>query len=351
MGNTPSAAKKRSRTSNKSSGGAKKSPDESPPRKKQAISQAGDSDDEVQCLTPVKSAKGNTSTEVLKWKPAGGSAKLSASVSKKASTSANTESPTTSQPTTGKKKRSAKIEVPEEPQIELIVTESGPRARKRDGNEYYEVESVVEKWIGPSDYKKRDTFYLLQFKGQPKPKRNAGDDFWYHPTQMIDCEDLIEEMIQREELKKEERNGRRKNRFWTYAEESEDSEKSDNDEKVEEEEEDLVGGKSLRKRQKKEDGAAETPVPTGRKKKKVKEEEEITPVLGFENGKEPEKIIASTHFKRQLLYVVQYAGGCDEVDYVVSTICHEKCPELVLDFLVSKLQNVPVLTRKQMGLE
>ena len=203
----------------------------------------------------------------------------------------------------------------------------------------FAVEAVIKKWVGPSDRSEKDVFYLIHFAGQKRPPlKNAHENLWQHPTQMRECKALIDELDQR--TGKPEKT---KRAIFYYTDESEPDEPVDQRLVFQSSE---VNGRSLRKRDNGSASVSDDKAAGGRKQKK---ERTAAAAIGFDRSLDPDTIVGSTHFKRQLLYAIKWKG-CDKVDFVVSTLCHEKAPELVIDYLVSKLQNVPAVTSAELAL-
>ena len=313
MGNAPSGARKRPRSSAR--GKTSQTQASKRPRKQAAH----DSPD----TSPIGSLVPGISGLGIKWKPATGSAKLTQDTTPAAKEQATPSA-------SSRRKR--------EKDPPLVVATSGPRSRKGDSRDMYAVEAIVKKWIGPSDRYEQDVFYLIHFVGQKRPPtRGADESLWQHPTQMRDCKHLIKQL---ESQPEEPKRSSRQPTFY-YASESEEEEGKDKRLEIESTE---VNGRCLRKRQ---DPKADKKAGKGSKERWQKKV--AAAAIGFDRGLKAEEIIGSTHHKQQLLYAVKWKDS-NTVDYVVSTLCHEKAPDLVVDYLVSKLQNVPSISSADLAL-
>jgi hypothetical protein len=331
MGNTPATGRKRSRSATRKSSPAQ--PQQKKSRKTGVQKKRADKtdDNDVECLSPVQTValpdrKGKDTT--LKWKPSGGSAKLTQTANKPAESAASSKS----------QRREHKKDPP------LIPATTGPRCRKGDSDQMYQVEAVLKKWVGPSDRSDKDVFYLIHFAGQKRPPlKNADESLWQHATQMAECKKLIEEMERTTGTKK--KTPGRGPGFVYETDESDCEEKPVDQRLVFESSE--VNGRTLRKRN--DTGAAVAGDNQVVGKRGRKSTRSSADAIGFDRNLAPESIIGSTHYKQQLLYAVKWKGST-KVDFVVSTLCHDKAPGLVIDYLMSKLQNVPSITSEELDI-
>lgn len=327
MGNAQSAGRKRNRSARPKS--SSKSPEQKKARK---VRNDDEKDGDVECVTPAATASTSSSGRHagIKWKPAHGSAKLTQSLSPQ---SANATSSKSSRRRDRRETKEQEVEPPLKPAT------SGPRCRKGDSDEMFAVEAVVKKWVGPSDRSQKDVFYLIHFAGQKRPAlKNTDESLWQHPTQMLDCNELIEELEQKSGTVSKVRRP-----VYYYTNESESDEPADQRLVFESSE---INGRSLRKRQENGVAAANDDKSSSRK---LQKDRRSNAVIGFERGLEPLAIIGSTHYRTQILYAVKWKD-CDTVDFVVSTLCHKKIPDLVIDYLVSKLENVPAIESSELAL-
>lgn len=73
---------------------------------------------------------------------------------------------------------------------------------------------------------------------------------------------------------------------------------------------------------------------------------QVCPGDPFDRGLEAEAIVESAHVDSRHLYRVKWYGT-SETSWIPAHMCHYKIPDLVIDFLVQHLKNVPIFTRKQ----
>ena len=198
------------------------------------------------------------------------------------------------------------------------------------------MEAIVKKQMGASDRYEKDVFYLIHFVGQMRPPtRGAGESLWQHPTQMRDCKHL------QLESQPEEPKSSSPQPTYYYARESEEEEGNDKQLEMESTE---VNGRGLRKRQ---DPKADKKAGQGSQERWQKKA--AAAAIGFDRGLEAEEIIGSTEYQQELVYAVKWRDS-NTVNYVVSTLCHEKAPDLVIEYLIGKLQNVPGISSADLAL-
>lgn len=341
MGNTPATGRKRSRSAARKSSPSQPEQKKVRNRSKKRDSDEQPADNEVECLSPAltpapnsrKKEKEKDVDTTLKWKPAAGATKLTQSAGKPAaSASASTSASSSTAQRNDRKKEPA-----------LIPATTGPRCRKGDSGQMFQVEAVIKKWVGPSDRSDKDVFYLIHFAGQNRPPlKNADESLWQHPTQMAGCKSLIEELERSSSSKRKESS--RRPVFFYETDESEADEKPVDQRLVFESSE--VNGRTLRKRQ--DNGTAVAgDVQAASKRNKRSRTSSAAAAIGFDRNLPPESIVGSTHYKQQLLYAVKWKG-CNKVDFVVSTLCHEKAPGLVVDYLLTMIQNVPSISSDEL---
>lgn len=294
----------------------------------------------------------------LKWKPAS-TFKKSLPKAKKKKRQTPTATPiVTAEPeakkksTSGRKRdRSRKKKSEAQPETQgppLVVATKGPRCRKQDSDEMYAVQAIVKKWVGRTDRSKRDVFYLIHFVGQKEPPiRGADEALWQHPSQMRQCEKMIAEFEDKWEQQQIEAQATRKPKYYFYVSESEEEDKKSehNDPRFEEEDRlaadsSHVNGRMLRKRSENGGGDAHALIETAKPVSKKKERKEQK--VGFDRGLVPDQVIGCSYLNRQLLYLIQWRDN-GTVDFVHAGLCHKYCPELVIEYLVSKLKDVPTI--------
>lgn len=86
---------------------------------------------------------------------------------------------------------------------------------------------------------------------------------------------------------------------------------------------------------------SKTPRPPPRPKRATPQKKETTPPKrrgdGFARGLKPKKVVGVTREAGQLFYSVEWAGQ-KEAELVAGRVAREKCPQLVIQFLQSKLR-------------
>lgn len=216
-----------------------------------------------------------------------------------------------------------------EPLPPRISTKSGPRAEDSETGDSYKVQGLVRKWVGSSDQRANDEFYLVHFSGRPVPTGKGEDDEWVHKSQLKDCDDMIEKVDEEYLIEKEKRR-KPKKPFYEYV-----SDDSDDEGRKAKKEEEIKGveaaGKILRQRDSNlnfnEDGKyVKDAVP-----KKPREVVKKDPV-GFDRGLPFEKIIAVTNYHGRLAYLIKFEGST-KCDLIPSHICKQKIPQQLCQYL------------------
>ena len=244
-----------------------------------------------------------------------------------------------------------------------IKTDKGPRAIRGSDNFYSKVTNILKKWTGETDKGTTEDFYLVQFEGiNPletfNTNRPSYKDFWVAASAMADCYSLIRDFHKKEEKKEQDKKIRRRSKPGYYYE--------TNDIDNEPEEVDSKKDQSFRTRNrrpssadKKDEGKKEgneTKQEGSSKESKdvvlsesshISDEEKV----GFDRGLEPEKVLGAVlsdnpDHPKTILYLIKFQDD-NLCDYVTSKICKEKCPGLVIDYLLKHLQNVPTLSSSQ----
>ena len=256
--------------------------------------------------------------------------------------------------------KSRKIKIEPESMEAPVVTKTGPRAKIGDKSEYYAVEDILKKWVGQSDRTKKDTFYLVQFKGikeidVSKSAHQIYDDYWIHPSMIKECDDMIDRIDRQEEEKEKMRKKKKTKRPRGYLYISEDEEEENSGKSKE------MNGFSLNnldelplktRLRAKDDSCSVTSFVA--KKKRKKEYHTVKMPNGFDKGVKPVEIIKAYLHKQkgnvkgkrhQLMYMVKFEDGY--VDMIHSSVCREKIQDMLVDFLLSKMEGVHSLTSKE----
>ena len=259
--------------------------------------------------------------------------------------------------------KSRKIKIEPESMGAPEITKIGPRAKIGDKSEYYAVEDILEKWVGQSDRTKKDTFYLVQFKGIKKIDVNKSthqvyDDYWIHPSMIKECDDMIDKIDRQEEekekmRKKEKKKKTKRPRGYLYISEDEEDENQGKSKGVNGFSLNNSDELSLKTRLRtKGDSCSVTSFVATKKRKK--EYHTVKMPNGFDKGVKPVEIIKAYLHKQkgnikgrrqQLMYMVKFEDGY--VDMIHSSVCREKIQDMLVDFLLSKMEGVHSLTSKQ----
>lgn len=56
-----------------------------------------------------------------------------------------------------------------------------------------QVVKILDKWIGPSDQSRSETFYLVHYVGEPEPTFDDNDS-WKHPMELEHVKHMLEGM-------------------------------------------------------------------------------------------------------------------------------------------------------------
>lgn len=255
--------------------------------------------------------------------------------------------------------KSRKIKVEQESMGVPEVTKIGPRAKIGDKPEFYAVEDILKKWVGQSDRTKKDTFYLVQFKGikqidVSKSTHRVYDDYWIHPLMMKECDDMIDKIDKQEEEKKKTRKKKgKKPRGYLYVSEDEEEESQGQSKGVSSFSLNNLDELPLKTRLRTKDDSCSVTSSVATKKKK-KEYHTVKMPNGFDKNLKPIEIIKAYLHKQkgkfkgkrnQLMYMVKFEDGC--VDMIHSSVCREKIQDMLVDFLLSKMEGVHSLTSKQ----
>jgi len=240
--------------------------------------------------------------------------------------------------------KTAKRFKPETPDIgQEVPATIGPRAKKDDNGPWYQVEAIVDKWVGASDQREKDVFYLIHFKGMKYPNKktypkDALEKCWVHLSQMIECKSLVSRFEEEYQKLKEERR-RSRGCTWHYEQIDSDEEKEKKGKQV------LVegvekAGKTLRKRH---DNNGDRKEQESKDKHSPQKKEPV----GFNRGLEPEKIITAALIEKNLVYLVKWKG-VNKADFVYSHICKEQIPQLVLSYLLDRATKIPEISSSQL---
>lgn len=240
--------------------------------------------------------------------------------------------------------KTAKRFKPETPDIgQEVPAAIGPRAKKDDDDPWYQVEAIVDKWVGASNQREKDIFYLVHFKGMQYPNKktyskDALEKCWVHPSQMIECKPLISKFEEEYEKLKEER--KRSKGTWHYEEIDSDEEKEKKGKEIVVVEGVEKAGKTLRKRH---DNNNDRKDQESKEKHSPRKKEPV----GFNRGLEPERIITAALIEKNLVYLVKWKG-VNKADFVYSHICKEQIPQLVLSYLLNRATNIPEISSSQL---
>lgn len=222
----------------------------------------------------------------------------------------------------------------EDPLAALIPAKSGPRAEVNE-SDYFKIQGIMKKWVGKSDQALNDEFYLVHWANRP-PSKSSDDDAWLHRSQLKDCDEMIEKADQEYEKMKEERSKKRtKKPYYEIVSDSDDEkEKKKKEEEVQGLE--IGSGKVLRIRNSNlnfnEDGK-DVKHPTPRRTVSKKEP------VGFERKLPVDKVVAVANYNGTLAYLLKFEGST-KCDLVPSSICREKIPEMLVDFLKPKISGI-----------
>lgn len=245
-----------------------------------------------------------------------------------------------------------------------IKTDKGPRAIRGNDNFYSKVTSILKKWTGETDKGTTEDFYLVQFEGiNPletfNTNRSSYKDFWVAASAMADCYSLIRDFHKKEEKKKQDKKMRRSKPGYYYETHNSDNQSEEVDEKKDEscrtrrrrhsstDKKDEGRKEGNQTKQEAEGSSKESKDVLSESSQRSSDEEKV----GFDRGLEPEEVLGavlSDHpdYPQTILYLIKFKDD-NLCDYVTSKICKEKCPGLVIDYLLKHMQNVPTLSSSQ----
>jgi hypothetical protein len=239
-----------------------------------------------------------------------------------------------------------------------ITTKTGPRAVCGNDDHFSKVQDIIDKWTGVNDRGNMEDFYLIQFEGiddldSENTDRDAYADYWVSGAAMIDCYQLICNFNKQLEIlgkKPIEIAGKTGLYYRSDAELNNIRNDPSSEEEVDSEEGDEPKPRNAPRKR----NVSETSEKSSKRNKKAtsvatyKNKGEEKMLIGFDRGL-PAKAIHGMAFddkKKTMLYAVEFKGA-KRVDFVSSEICSKRCPLLVIDYLVSKL-DFPTMTYREL---
>ena len=228
-----------------------------------------------------------------------------------------------------------------------IKATAGPRAICGSDNFYSTVQEILDKWTGENDRGNLEDFYLIQFKGLDDINVDHSDDpayadFWVSTSVMIDCYPLISHFNrQLEKLGKKAVKLPGKEGIYYRADQELENDDSDEEKVVSIKEKASSSSSSQSKR-----NTHTAKRTSSRTNKESDTDDEV--LVGFDRGLPAKEIHGVCYHEEAntLIYAVEFKGD-KRVDFVSSEICQQRCPELLIDYLVTLFQ-FPELTLREM---